>query len=210
MKVRITLTGSSPLLMHNARMSDPLDKYAKELKEYSSKKRKTEDDHRTMSRIEFRGGLYIHEETVVRPGRAGNPGPFIPGINVLRSLVEGGRINKLGKDVERGLMILTDECPLIYDGPRDIAGLWGDGENSPYVSRMSVKNQAARVMRTRPIFKNWALEAEFEVDLNIMTNLDTVQQIATNAGKLAGIGDYRPSSPHGGTFGRYDAKVEAL
>lgn len=202
MKVRATLTGTSPLLMHNAQLSDPLNKYSKELKVFTSKKRKTEEDHRTMSRIEFEGGLYVH---------ADSNGPYIPGINVLRSLVEGGRINKLGKDVERGLTLTIDsnECPLIYQGPRDVAGLWGDGE-SEFVSRMSVKNQAARVMRTRPIFKEWAIEAEFEIDPGIITSLDVMQQIAGNAGQLAGLGDYRPSSPHGGIFGRYDVEVVAL
>lgn len=200
MKVRITLTGSSPLLMHNAQMSDPLNEQSKKLKEYSSKKRKTEEDHHMMSRIEFEGGLYFQPDI----------GPFIPGINVLRSLVEGARINKLGKDVERGLTLTTHECPLVYDGPRTIEGLWGNGPGSPYVSRMSVKNQAARVMRTRPVFKDWSLETDFEVDTGIITNLDVVKQIAENAGQLAGLGDYRPSSPHGGTFGRYGTRVEAL
>lgn len=203
MKIRITLTGTSPLLMHNSRLSDPLDTYAKELKVFTSKKRKTEEDHRTMSEIEFKGGLYIHKES---------NGPYVPGINVLRSLVEGGRINKLGKDVERGLRLTLDsnECPLVYKGPRDVAGLWADEES--FVSRMSVKNpgNSSRVMRTRPIFKEWALEAEFEVDPGIITSLDVMQQIATNAGQLAGLGDYRPSSPHGGMYGRYDAEVAEL
>lgn len=197
MKVRITLTGTSALLMHNAQMSDPLNVFAKELKVYSSKKKKTEEDHEIMSRIEFRGGLYIDAHV----------GPYIPGVNIHRTLVEGARLNKLGKDVERGLLITTDVCPLIYHGPRDWEGLWADGS---FVDRRSVKNQSSRVMRTRPVFREWKVEAEAEVDPGVIKSLDSLQQIADQAGSMAGLGDYRPSSPHGGPFGRYTAVVEGL
>lgn len=197
MKVRITFTGTHSLLMHNSQMSDPLNEFAKELKTYSSKKKKTDEDHEMMGRIEFRGGLYIDPHV----------GPYIPGVNIHRTLVEGGRLNKLGKDVERGVVITTDKCPLLYAGPRDWESLWADKN---FVDRRSVKNQAARVMRTRPIFQEWTVEAEAEVDPGVIRSIDGLQQIADQAGAMAGLGDYRPSSPHGGPFGRYTAVVEGL
>jgi hypothetical protein len=38
MKLRMTCTGTRPLLMHNVRLASPLDPYAKRLKALNSKK----------------------------------------------------------------------------------------------------------------------------------------------------------------------------
>lgn len=190
------MSGTSPLLMHNQRLADPLDPYAKALKAISSKKSKTDEDHEQMARIEFEGGLYLDPDL----------GPYMPGVNIHRSLVEGARQTKRGKDVERAMLILDDVCPLAYRGPRDVEGLWAD---KTFVSRRSVKVKTSRLPRTRPVFPQWALECEAELDLSLL-NFDDVIVIAETAGALAGLGDYRPSSPHGGSFGRYQAAVERL
>ena len=55
MKVRLTLTGVEPLLMHSDRLSDPLDPHAMALREVSSKRKKTDDDHREMARLSGAG-----------------------------------------------------------------------------------------------------------------------------------------------------------
>lgn len=194
MKIRITLKGTSPLLMHNQRLSDPLDSYARQLRAISGKKKKTDEDYEEMARIEFEGGLYIAPEI----------GPYVPGVNVHRSLVEGARITKRGKDIERGLVVHDDICPLAYKGPRDVAGLCADKE---HMSRLSVRVGTSRVMRTRPMFREWALECEAVIDPGVL-NFEDVCVIAETAGSMAGLGDYRPSSPHGGPHGRYEAVVD--
>lgn len=196
MKIRIMMTGTSTLLMHNQRLADPLDPFAKALKGVSGKRKKTDEDHEEMARIEFEGGLYFDPDL----------GPYVPGINVHRSLVEGARITKRGKDVERALLVLDDVCPLAYRGPRDVGGLYAD---KSHVSRRSVKVGQSRIPRTRPAFSEWALECDAELDLGLL-DFDDVRVIAETAGSLAGLGDYRPSSPHGGSFGRYQAAVERL
>lgn len=198
MEIRITLVGTSPLLMHNQRLSDPLDPYAKALKAISAKRVKTDEDHMEMSKLEFEGGLYFDPDF----------GPYIPGVNIQRSLVEGARITKRGKDVDRGLLVLDSRCKLEYDGPRTIEGLYNNGDEE-YVSRMSAKVGQVRVMRTRPKFETWGVECYAEMDLGQL-NYEDLCAIAETAGKLAGLGDYRPSSPHGGPYGRYDAKVEQV
>lgn len=196
MKIRFTLTGTTPLLMHNQRLADPLDPYTKALKVISGKKKKTDEDHEEMARIEFEGGLYIDDQI----------GPYIPDVNVHRSLVEGARMTKRGKDIERAILALDNACPLAYRGPRNVQGLYA---SKRHVSRRSVKVGQARVMRTRPVFPEWTLECEAELDVSLL-NFEDVVVIAETAGALAGLGDYRPSSPHGGPFGRYQAAVERL
>jgi hypothetical protein len=188
-KVRITLTGTAPLLMHNVRLANPLDPIARAMKETSGKRKKTDEDLERLARLEFEGGLYVDAV-----------GPYLPGANIEKCLVEGARVTRQGKQVERGLFVTDNEVPLIYDGPRDADSLWAD---ESYRSMMAVKVGTARVMRCRPIFRAWVLEASAEMD-GAQLNLDTLQAIAADAGAMVGLGDYRPR------YGRFMAEVEAL
>ena len=186
----LTMMGTAPMLVHNAQLSDPLNKWAKEMKKVSSKRTKTEDDHLEMSRLEFYGGMYYDADL----------GPVIPAMNIEATLVNGAKKIKLGKAVTQGLRITDQVTPIIYKGPRDMAGLWGDGE-SEFVNRASVKVGMARVMRTRPMFTNWALEVSGVYDESIFDE-DVINEICTYSGTLIGIGDWRPR------FGTFTHELE--
>lgn len=190
MNVRLTIVGTTMLLMHSARLSDPLNPITKQLKAVSSKRTKTEDDQEEMARIEYIGGLYFDEDL----------GPYIPGINVHRCLVEAGKLNKLGRHVERGVIVQDEMLPLGYRGPRDPDELYKDKN---FVSRLSVGVTTSRVMRTRPQFRQWALEADLMVDTGQL-DLHQISEIAEKAGKMIGLGDYRPR------FGRFDVTVTEI
>ena len=190
MKVRLSLTGTAPLIVHNSRLANPLDPIVREIKAISGKRKKTDDDHLQMARLEFEGGLYISKDV----------GPHMPGANIEKCIVEGGRVTKQGKQIERGLFIVDDEVPLVYSGPRDVAKMWATED---FHSIMSVKVVTARVQRCRPIFRSWALDVDAEVDPGLL-NLDTLRAIVTDAGSMVGLGDYRPR------YGRFSAVVEEL
>lgn len=191
MKIRISMTGTSPLLMHSDRLSDPLNPYSKALKAFSGKRTKTDDDHAQMAKIEWEGGLYFDAVT----------GPFVPAANVHRSLVEGARLTKKGRHVERGLVPGGDgTLPLLYSGPRELESLYADGR---FISRMSAGVNAARVMRTRPIFQEWALEMEAIVDPGQL-DLEEIRGISEQAGSMIGLCDFRPR------YGRFVATVEEI
>lgn len=192
MKVRLIAKGTRPLLMHNVQLASPLNRYAKALKAANAKRTKTDEDRIAIARIEFEGSLYFDPEI----------GPYVPGQNVLAALVEGGRLTKAGKKVERGVAIDDLILPLVYRGPRDIEGLWGDGE-SEYVDVRTVVIQRNKVDRCRPIFKDWAFEADILIDPAVI-DLDEFQEVARNAGSMAGIGDYRR------LFGRFSVEVQSL
>ncbi|MFT4126260.1 MAG: hypothetical protein QM662_08530 [Gordonia sp. (in: high G+C Gram-positive bacteria)] len=188
-KFQITITGNTPLLMHNSRLSDPLDPASKALKKISSKRTKTDDDHIALGEAEFMGSLYLDPHV----------GPFIPDLNIAAALLAGAKLNKLGVKVTRGLLITTPVNPLAYDGPRDPAEMWRSGR---FAHRASVGVGQSRVMRTRPVFHDWACEAEGLLDESQL-DISQIIQIAQNAGDFIGIGDWRPR------FGRFTAKVEA-
>lgn len=190
MEIRFQIVGTTSLLMHNAQLSDPLNPITRQLKDVSSKRTKTMDDHEEMARIEFMGGLYCDDEI----------GPFIPGVNLHRCLVEGAKLNKLGRHVERGVIVKDEMLPLGYKGPRNPDDLWKDAN---FVSRLSVGVTTSRVMRTRPMFRTWALEADLVVDQGQL-DLNQITEIAEKAGLMIGLGDYRPR------YGRFDVTVQNL
>lgn len=194
MKVRLTGQGTRPLLMHNVRLASPLDPYAKKLKELNGKRaaNRTDDDRLAIAQAEWEGGLYFDPDL----------GPYIPATWIFKSLVEGGRQVKLGKKIERGVQVADLENPLIYEGPRDLVGLWGGG-TSEFVDIRTVKVGMARVDRCRPIFRKWAFEADLLCDPGVI-DLDEIRQLAEKAGLLIGMGDYRMM------MGRFTSKVELI
>lgn len=183
----ITLTGTAPLLMHNSRLSNPLDPATKALKKVTGKRNKTDDDHEQIARLEFAGGLYLDPDV----------GPYIPGENIARALVDGAKLTKMGVKVTRGVFISTDVNPLAYDGPRDEQKLWDAG----WRHMASVKVGTNRTMRCRPWFPKWKVQADGVLDPSVL-ELDDLAAIADNAGSLIGLGDWRPR------FGRFTATVE--
>lgn len=192
MKVRLTATGTRPLLMHNVRLASPLNPYSKKLKALNSKRTKTDEDRMEIARVEWEGSLY-HAEGI---------GPYMPGPNLFASLIAGARLTKAGKKIERGVSVDGLELPLVYRGPRDIAGLWGGGE-SEYVDLRTVVVQRSKVDRCRPVFRDWAFEADILLDPSLI-DLDEFMEVAKNAGQFEGVGDYRRM------YGRYSVRVEEL
>jgi hypothetical protein len=186
MKIRIELTGTAPLLMHSVRAADPLHPLAKEMKKISKKRTKTEEDYAELARLDWQAGLYCDDVL----------GPYLPSLNVAKSLIEGARVTKQGKTVERGLLIV-DDAPLLYSGPRDPDGLWAD---HTYRHSAIVKVGMSRVNRYRPVFRQWAAEFDADMDESVL-DLDALQEIASTTGRMIGVGDWRPR------HGRFEAVV---
>lgn len=184
----LAITGTTPLLMHSSRLADPLDPATKAIKKVSGKAKKTDDDHEEMARLEHAGSLYFDSEI----------GPYLPSENVFRALWDAAKKYKLGVKVKEGVLITTSVNPLIYHGPRTIEGLWDD---KSFVHRASVKVGMSRVMRTRPIFREWRTEVEGVFDPSIL-DPEQLEQITDTAGALIGLGDWRPF------MGRFETKLE--
>jgi len=179
--------GVRPLLVHNIRLANPLDQYAREMRVINARRNKTVEDLAALARLEFEGGLYINEA-----------GPFIPSTWVEAALKRAATLTRQGTAVERAVLI-GDDFPLAYDGPRDAAALWGAGF---YDSRM-VRINKSRVLRTRPMFARWSARLHGLVDLEMLDGSD-LEAIAVRCGDYVGLGDYRP------TFGRFNVENFAV
>lgn len=183
-----TEANGAPLLMHNERMIDSLDPFTKAVAEISKKRGKSESDELELSRREWLGCMY-HDEDI---------GPVMPVWNIVRSIQNAGKQHKLGASVLRAVVPAQQITPVLYDGPRDLDEMWKDGR---FALRKAVGVGQKRVMRTRPVFVDWQIEAEIEVDL---TQIDPskIAQLIAEAGRYQAIGDYRP------VYGRFLGSAE--
>lgn len=71
------------------------------------------------------------------------------------------------------------------------------------IDRRPVVIGKSRVLRCRPCFPKWQCKVAFEVDTAILRP-DQVKESLALAGRIIGIGDYRPEK--GGGFGRFSVK----
>lgn len=185
-KMKVKLTGIAAYIPHNGNLSDPLHPLSKQLKVVSSKKKKTEDDYKEMARIEHYASLYLNDDKQC----------IIPDVNLEALICEGAKMSKLGKEVKAGVVV-EESALLIHDGPKTPEGLFA---NKEFNLRVSVKVGTARVMRTRPRFKNWGVI--FEITYYPETiDKDKIVEALVNAGQFKGLGDWRPR------FGRFTVEV---
>lgn len=180
---QMEIQGIAPLLMHSARLADPMDDATKALAAVTGKRKKTDDDHVEVARLEHLGSLYISQEF----------GPFVPGQNLEAALFRGAARTKQGTALKSALLVPMNVNPLLYRGPRTAEELWAD---KTYVHRSSVKVGTSRVIRTRPVFPTWSVAFEGELDLEVVDK-GSLQTIADTTGRLVGLGDWRPR------FGRF-------
>jgi hypothetical protein len=194
MDFRITLNGTSGLIMNNARLANPLDEAAKALKQLTGKRNKTDTDHEAIFRVAHAGALYHDADA----------GPQLPGDNIWKALYEGAMKHRMGPKVKEGVIITTDINPIAYKGPRDVNGLWADENFRFYASRVTGSGaRRVRVPFCRPIFREWRVAAEGTMDDSII-DLAELRLIAETAGQRIGVCDWRPR------FGRFTVVVEAI
>ena len=181
-KLDFHIRGIAPLLMHNSRLSDPLDPIAQEMKSISAKRKKTDGDHARLADLEWEGGIYTDDE-----GRL-----CMPGQNIEAALVAAAKLNRLGPKFKMGLLC-EGLWPIEHEGPSDLKKLMAD-PNFRY--RTSMKVQQNRVMRTRPRIPSWELTFAIHYHPDVLTP-SQVAQAMRECGEFIGLGDSRPR------FGRF-------
>ena len=174
--VSYQLKSVCPLLMHNGQMADPLNKFAKSMKQISSKRAKTDADYEEMARIEFMAGLYMSAD-----------GPVFPANVIDATLIAAAKKSKEGQSAKSGVFCVN-HAPLMYEGPRAADELWKD-ERFRHVALVRVG--MARVARTRPKFEQWSAIVELNYEPAII-NPVRIDDWMTIAGSQVGLCDWRP------------------
>jgi hypothetical protein len=177
------LISTAPLLMHNGQIANPLNKWAKKMKQVTSKRVKTDADHEELARLEFLASLYMIES-----------GPVIPAEMVDATLINAAKKSKEGMSAKSALFC-AEHAPLEYDGPRTADDLWS---NEDFRHSAIVRVGTARVVRTRPVFSSWSTVVKINIESSVI-NPSRIDEWFTIAGTLVGFGDWRPR------HGRFDA-----
>lgn len=187
-QVQVTIAGDT-LLMHNGQTSDPLNKYSKAMKAITRDRvrKATDEGVEALTRIEYEAGLYLNaKKQVILPSR------------ILEAHIsEAARKTKEGKNALAGMFVDTDGILEFKGGPLTVEQLLDSDEHRLTVS-VCVNN--GRVMRTRPLFRNWSTTFRVSI-LNELVNSDSLRIWFENGGNLVGLGDYRPR------YGRYELKA---
>jgi hypothetical protein len=66
--------------------------------------------------------------------------------------------------------------------------------------------QRQGVLRARPMIEDWRTDLALDIDTDMMPDITVVAQLLNIAGKIAGVGDWRPSQS--GVFGRFTAELK--
>lgn len=186
--VRAQLTGIAPLLMHNGQLVDPMNKYTRQLSAATkASNKKTEEGIAEIRKLEWFGGLYLDEAGKVS----------IPADLILALVLGGAKKSKQGGEAKAGIYEEQAFFPLEYKGPKDPAKLYDDPR---FVDCRGARVGQARVMRTRPVFREWSVKVGLVVDTEVMDRA-SVETALAKAGALVGLGDWRPR------FGRFSVEV---
>lgn len=186
----VTWKGLSPLIMHSCQCVNPLHPIARELKKYTSKRTKTEEDLLKISDLEWESGAYWKDDI----------GLYIPGENVEATIRNGAKLNKQGKNIERFVSVTNLYIPLDYGEKLTKEQLINNYE---YRDTRIMVVQRSKVVRTRPRFDQWKIQFNLMYDEEKI-DLDTIIQALENAGKYVGLCDSRPK------YGKFAVIVEEL
>lgn len=182
--MQFKLTGDAPLLMHNGQTADPLNKYARQLKAITGKRKKTDSDFEEMAKIEFIASLYLSKEE----------GPIIPAVVIDACIIEASKKAREGMLARSGFFT-TGNSRFEYEGPRAAEEMWEDGR-----FRFSVPARVGmgRIMRTRTVFNPWHTTVNVQYEDTVVNPAQVSSWFAV-AGTLVGLCDWRPR------YGRFQA-----
>jgi len=177
-KLKVTWKGITPLIMHSNQGVNPLHPLSKEMKKYTSKRNKTDEDFEAIADIEWELGLYWKEPI----------GLYIPAENVEATLRNGAKSIKKGSAVQKFVSVEPLYIPMYYGKELTKEQLKADLKYRD-VRVMKVNNSA--VLRTRPRFDTWSITFILNFEEK-QIDVETIQQAMDFAGKYVGLCDSRP------------------
>lgn len=190
-KIRVSMVGTSPLIEHSPKCVNPLHPIAKELKRYTSKKKKTEEDLIKISDLEWQAGVYWDD----------NLGLVIPNQCIAATFLAGAKMNKMGSALQKYVFVVDSQIPLDIGEVQNFEKMNTDLR---YRDTRSVCVQRQRVIRTRPRFDTWRLEFDMLYDENRI-DLDAIALAIENAGNYIGMCEMRTMG-----YGRFVASITEL
>lgn len=185
MKVRVTIQGTTPLLMN----------------------RFTEANEVAVSggtSVSFRGDKGTPRDQAAAKRYADTEGRlYIPGPNIFACIIAAGTFHKSGKSklttmksslIPAGVVVIEMVC-LITDADGVPMTEWEVDSRS-----VVIPSTGGRIMAHRPRIDTWNASFTLDVD-GTMFSPALVRAVVDDAGKKIGLGDFRPARK--GPFGRF-------
>ena len=193
-RFEIAVEGVSPLLLSNNLCSDPLSLAAKDKKFFTDKGKKVDEDHLNLRLIDW-----VHSGYWSKPGKVvideqenavsfdGFSDLTLPSQNFARCLRNGATAFRLGKEVNRALIVENE--PLIdYDGPKAANDMVA---NSKFILTSPVVRKQSTNWVTRLVLPQWSVDYTVSVD-DERISVSDLERIVQNAGRFEGLGTWRP------------------
>lgn len=134
------------------------------------------------------------ERRVYRDSHGQIAHPSVAFTRAMFSAVSGKKFGKMtARTAIKGAVFVTEPFSLVLDGD-------GNLQTRYEIDRRPVVVGKARILRCRPSYPEWRMKIALEVDTAIL-NRGHVAEALSLAGRIIGIGDYRPEK--GGGFGRF-------
>jgi len=171
-KYKVEIKGITPLLMNKP------EQYGFD-EQWVEKKASTDWEKEALKK------LYIDAEGII----------YQPATHLDRALIEAGKKIKVkgqGKATYSklfGSMVSIEEFEIVHKKQ----------DYETFKSLVVIPSTKGRVMRYRPMFKDWGLEFHIESEDEIPA--DVIKEALEIAGKYVGIGDWRPEKK--GKFGKF-------
>ena len=218
-KYEVTLTGTTPLLMHwdNIEWADQMDAWKND--PANRKDSRAGDDRSPAWR--WIGSCYHDGKNIT-----------IPSDNLMRSMMEGGAMvpvpgGKNGKtfkaQTQSGMMVSESDWPVLVGGSpisfSEIAPLmkvvdFADHKAAAdrlgfmlFVKRAKVG--ASKHIRVRPRFNEWSARGTVTVWDKQITDA-VLADVLRYAGQYKGLGDWRPGGKTPGSFGMFTAEIRKV
>lgn len=188
--LKVTWKGITPLIMHSCQCVNPLHPIARELKKYTSKRKKTEEDLLKISDLEWESGAYWKDGL----------GLYIPAENVEATLINGAKANKKGKDIEKYCNVTDLYIPFNYGENLTKEQLIANYE---YRDTRVMTVMRSKILRTRPRFDQWQIVFNMQYDDNKI-DIDTIVNAMEYAGAYVGLCDSRPK------YGKFVSTIEEI
>lgn len=188
--LNVTWKGISPLIMHSCQCVNPLHPLSIEMKKYTSKRKKTEEDLIKISDLEWEAGAYWKDGL----------GLFIPAENVEATMVNGAKAYKKGKDIEKYCDVTDIYIPFDYGENLTKEELIA---NYDYRDTRPMNVQRAKIIRTRPRFDQWKITFNLSYD-ETKIDIETIGMIMEYAGMYVGLCDSRPK------YGKFVSIIEEI
>lgn len=193
-KFEITIEGITPLIMHCDKACNPLHPITKKMKEITSIRKKTDEHHLALSRIEFEAATYYDE----------NIGIYMPSKCLQGCIKAAAKKYKLGKQTKAVILSEAVGYPLEPHSKKSIEDLYQYTNKSGDHTYVFIENLVvgtARIMRTRPIFSEWKVNFALYLDPELLPE-NELRMILDTAGNEYGLCELRPGRATG-NYGKF-------